>query len=90
MEVALTVSLLLTTFDMHLTSSTDNNIQHMKSTSGSWSWKHLLPFASSKTFRTQSGDAAGLLPLPETRRQVGIRGPQRVCEVAYQAQTHTV
>lgn len=88
MEVALTVILMLTQFDMYLRSSTDNGNQRIQSTSGSWSWTHLLPFASSKTFSTQSGDAAGLLPLPETRRQVGIRWPQTVCEVTYMARTH--
>lgn len=31
-----------------------------------------------------SGDPHGLLPLPETRRQVGIRWPQAVCQVVYE------
>ena len=39
--------------------------------------------ASETGMSTCAGDPAGLLPRPETRRQVGIRWPQQPCQVLY-------
>ena len=72
MEVALTVAVLLTCYDIHLMTSTQAS-----NSNSIPDWQREIdesaPFVS--------GDPHGLLPLPETRRQVGIRWPQSPCEV---------
>lgn len=79
MEVALTVAFLLAHFDMHLTSS-QNTHKQPSITPGTASKAQCKPL---RTPFPESGDPHGLLPLPETRRQVGIRWPRIPCEIEY-------
>lgn len=45
---------------------------------------HLKRCSEEKGTQINAGDLNGYLPLPETRRQVGIRWPQTRCEVVLQ------
>ena len=90
MEVALTVALFLTHFDIHLLNHQSNDSHNRQAT-----LNHICPEvkrqvsselkSTAAAHDTPSGDPHGLLPLPETRRQVGIRWPQTRCDVIYEA-----
>ncbi|KAL3140850.1 hypothetical protein ABBQ32_005388 [Trebouxia sp. C0010 RCD-2024] len=81
MEMALTVGFLLTHWDMQLVSCQGKAWQAASTNSPGSSGLQSGEAAAPQ--KKPSGDPHGLLPLPETRRQVGIRWPQSVCAVLY-------
>ena len=95
MEVALTVAFFLTQFDPSLCNASVPNSQgqHMQHKQQLDSVKmvqadakHGRCCAEGQTCtQIAAGDPSSFLPLPETRRQVGIRWPQTPCEVVLQS-----
>ena len=79
--MALTVGFLLTHWDMQLESCQGKASQ--AASSNCPDSPGLQTGGAAATRVKPSGDPNGLLPLPETRRQVGIRWPQSTCEVLY-------
>ena len=90
MEVALTVAFFLMHFDMHLFNSQGNDSHNRQATINHTcsEVKHQESGELKSTAAAHdspSGDPYKLLPLPETRRQVGIRWPQTQCDVICEA-----
>lgn len=89
MEVALTVAFLLTEFEPALCSVSDQNGQvHQQrqfaaSVEGADVRQALHHPEEQIGTQIPAGDPNGLLPVSETRRQVGIRWPQSPCEVVF-------
>ena len=88
MEVALTVLFFLTQFNMQLASCQSTTGQAASLEHADGPGHHLRQTAAKQVVKKlASGDPHGLLPLPETRRQVGIRWPHTVCHVSYEKQS---